>query len=168
MQVFADEDGNLRSEAMSDEDACRALHGDYHELVLGEYGAEEAGAADTWMVVQLISHLLGVVAAAVAARAALRRDPEARPSAAELREIVVAKRSDAGPNEAGIPGRVFPPCVFDRPHRIVGAALRAPVRSVVVVACAAARVLGFIVRVGVIVGGGLGFSRSGGDCVIEE
>ena len=29
---------------------------------------------------------------------------------------------DAGPNEAGIPGRVFPPCVFDRPHRIVGAA----------------------------------------------
>ena len=38
-------------------------------LVLGEYGAEEAGAADTWMVVQLISHLLGVVAAAVAARA---------------------------------------------------------------------------------------------------
>ena len=61
-------------EAMSDEDACRSLHGDYHELVLGEYGAEEAGAADTWMVVQLISHLLGVAAAAVAARAALRRD----------------------------------------------------------------------------------------------
>ena len=29
---------------------------------------------------------------------------------------------DAGPNEAGIPGRVFPPCVFDRPHRVVGAA----------------------------------------------
>ena len=28
----------------------------------------------------------------------------------------------AGPNEAGIPGRVFPPCVFDRPHRVVGAA----------------------------------------------
>ena len=29
---------------------------------------------------------------------------------------------DAGPNEAGIPGRVFPPCVFDRPHRGVDAA----------------------------------------------
>ena len=28
---------------------------------------------------------------------------------------------DAGPNEAGIPGRVFPPCVFDRTHRVVGA-----------------------------------------------
>jgi len=28
----------------------------------------------------------------------------------------------AGTNEAGIPGRVFPPCVYDRPHRAGGAA----------------------------------------------
>ena len=26
------------------------------------------------------------------------------------------------PESSRVPGRVFPPCVFDRPHRIVGAA----------------------------------------------
>ena len=45
-----------------------------------------------------------------------------RPAGARVRCVAAGAYESAGPNEAGIPGRVFPPCVFDRPHRIVGAA----------------------------------------------